>query len=370
MRFLDISSDLGGGSVGLRSAGLTGDLSVNWTDFLGESWRCADPISALPISTYQIPKPDLLSVQLPSGASLGGLWAPDGTWFNFRSAVDTVGKVIDAVEPRAFIMSGRRNALHDRNGTTFAHLLKIIGYQGFRAFWVTLNLSWLGLPQDANRLVLVASRDWSDADCQEVLVLFCRQIGCCISKPKQPRDLDQFIDLREPKIGAAAPTAASGFSLAGTACDGQFIDLRLTRSQPSVSGAFLADILGLSPGVSQVRIDSVRYVSRNGIRNLQIKKGDVAHSFGPSISAWPLFRLKCATEKQIEEINGNINWTCISDDDVVCRLNPVRSLLLFGVEALALKDMLNIEGSGLDEQYRLTSATVPPVLWRMIGNLF
>lgn len=355
--FAEIRSDLGGAKLALEAHSYNCIDSKTWEDFLTSSLHSID--------RGTISDCDVLTIQFPTSDTVSGLWGPDGDWISARYVASKLSSILEIYNPRTLILIGRSGILSEGNGSTFAELLISLSMYRYEACWVRFNLASWGIPQDANRIAIVAIQASEFAGLRDMespsltLLSNIRGVNKGKFKLKKKQCLENILDERRPRIGAPAPKKSNPYGSFGISSCGHIRDFEGAFSNEFSVCPTLPNILGLEESDWSQGIRSARFVSRSGVRSIQLKKGDLAHSIGPAISAWPLF----AFPKQIglfSKAEEAFNWKTRFGDYDVGRLTPQRSLLLFGSEAKCLSANLSEVTPTVSTQYKLVAATVSP----------
>lgn len=355
--FAEIRSDLGGAKLALEARGYNCIESRTWEDFLQPPLHTNDK--------FTISDCDVLTIQFPTSDTVSGLWGPEGDWISARYVAAELSSILEVYNPRTLILTGRSGILSEGNGSTFAELLISLSKYRYEACWVRLNLASWGIPQDANRIAIVAIQASEFTALQEMqnpsLTLLSNILGSSEGKLRLKRKqcLADILEERRPRIGAPAPRKSNPYGRFGTSHSGYIHDFEGEFPNKYSIRPTLSSILGVEESDWIQGICSARFVSHGGIRSIQLKSGDFSHSIGPAISAWPIF----AFPKRVDlfsRAEEAFNWRSRFGDFDLGRLTPHRSLLLFGSEAKCLSANLSEVSSSMSTQYRLVAATVAP----------
>ena len=374
MNFVDIRSDLGGARIGLECLGYNCIASLTWENFLSRNH--SDCIGHEAGVLKNIGSCDLLSMQAPALDTVNGYWGSDGTWISMRDVSDMFRRVEKILHPRTVIVVGRKCILSERNGTSFADLLIAFSELGYECIWTTLNLSSIGVPQDAIRIGIIAHRspERHKTSCRGSIA---NQLLSNLSELEvaelnlNPRaSLEALVEKRRPRIGLRKPAKPNPFSTSGIAWGDNFRSGNLPRLKDMGTENSLPTVLGLADRGENIAIKSVRFVSRNGVKGLQFKRNGLAHSIGPSISAWPLFAISDTEARNIQIPPSYYNWTGSIDGHFVFRVSPARALFLFGSQAHDLVDVLEEKPRSISNQYKTIAATTAPPLVAYLSQAF
>ncbi len=311
---------------------------------------------------------DLLSIQAPAYDTVSGYWAADGRWICMRDVANVVRHLIRRLNPQSVILTGRRNVLSERHGTSFAELLLALGEFGFETTWVKLNLSAIGIPQDSFRVGVVAQRKSSSRVLSPDGTLARRLLSAVLASVSghailgADRGIENFVEERRPRVGLRVPIETGPFGSVGIAWGHHFRSSVLRLSKRATAAPSLAHVLGIDTSEGETPTSSVRFVSRHGIKGLQIKEGGYAHSIGPAISAWPLLAIstKDADAKKVPDTF--FNWRSSASGYLIFRITPERSLLLFGTHANLLTQKLESTSLSISDQYKAIATTASPAL--------
>lgn len=349
MNFIEISSELGGSSLALSSLGARLHCRIDWR-------KLANSFSQLAFREC-----DIVVTQPPSGGSTGGFMDESGEWFGLKAAACRIMSVMEVTKARRMLMIARESAAFDRKGASIAEFIFDLDKVGFDVAWVKVNLSDFDLPQNSARFALLA-RSRGQRFRKTLLEELAGPLGVEARLSSASRLQDIVAD-REPRPGRPAPTSASPLLQVGYASEGLFRCGTVSRKASTRSEVNLGDRLRLmTVDGRSLNAESVRLVSRNGIRGLQVTGGGLAHSMGPGVSAWPLILVKDGHTPSPK----CVNWERKVGDSCIYRLSPDVALGLFGEEALSLSSRLT--GHNLAEQYQLASSTIPPRVVSMLFN--
>lgn len=352
-RILCIGNDIGGMRLGLEARGLTAKTKT-LSEALSTDFHLADELTSQ--------RCDGLCVLMPTAPFEPG---STGGTISGPLALREVLKASGPLESECIVIYGRKSLLSERFGTTFAEILLELSLRQYSATWGVVNLSWLGLPHDAYRVIVLAEKGGSDLEtCSSHDVPLLRHLlgPLRILRRSAPQSLRDLIDKRKPRIGLQAPEATNPFGNFGIMAAGVFVAGLLDPLPVEHKRLRLAQVLGIESEALNA-VCSVRFTSRNGRRGLQLKRDGLAHAIGPAISAWPLLAAKREILNGIgQPPSDSYNWRRSVGEYEVFRITPSRALLLFGVEAAPLMAPLSHMGQSISEQYRVVSETVPPVM--------
>lgn len=361
--FAEIRSDLGGLRLTLESRGYACLESQTWDELLQNCSISAGRKASK--KKENIFNCDILAVQFPMSDTVGGLWSPEGDWISVRHVAVEIENLIHSYKPQSLMFTGRNCVFSERNGSSFAELLISLSNLGYESCWFSLNLASIGLPQDANRMALLAvkSKLKSESKVQESPSKLLLSNILCIEQSafrfRGQDSLERLLKEREPRIGMPAPKNSNPYGRCGVAINGFFQSFNYRVPIGTSIFPSLSNVLGLESSCLTDSIHSARFVSRKGVQSLQLKRGFLAHSLGPSISALPLFAFS-RRRNLLPKLERMLNWSSSFGDYDVGRLTPQRSLLLFGSRAASLASNLNKYTSSMTSQYRLVAATVAP----------
>jgi hypothetical protein len=366
MNFVEVRSDLGGARVGLEITGCRCIGSVSWKQLMsakgGDSFKFGGGVQKDSKTC------DLLSIQAPAYDTVSGYWESDGSWICMRDVANVVRRLLQRLSPQSAILTGRRNVLSERHGTSFAELLLAFGELGYETTWVRLNLSAIGIPQDSFRVGVVAQRrtpsDKLGPDGILARRLFSTVLASISGQANlgPDRGLATFVEERRPRVGLRVPAETEPFGSAGIAWGDHFRSSVLRLSKNVTAAPSLAHVLGIDTSESETPTLSVRFVSRRGIKGLQIKKDGCAHSVGPAISAWPLLAISTKDADAIKVPEAFYNWRSSASGYSIFRIIPERALLLFGMHADRLSQKLESTSLSISDQYKAIATTASPTL--------
>jgi hypothetical protein len=346
-----LSDELGGFRIAAESLGMT---------FIGQiSWRAASSLSLQESKNFFC---DCLAISMPSGSRVFGFESSDGSWVGGNTIAKTVADVIARLNPNTIILYARRALLTDRFGATFCEILKAL--HNYSVAWKTVNLSWYDIPQDANRVMVVATRYEVNETPSRWFNIIRGDLppSCLANFVLQPaEELSVLLEARVPRIGRAAPVPVNPFCSGGYYSSGAIYPARYPIIKKTSNAMLLSESLQFMWNAEPPpTLYSVRFTSRHGKKGLAFKRDGLAHSFGPSISAWPLLAVKPGALEALNNMGTVVDWRAISGGYEVFRLSPRAAIGLFGQEALPLGVPLHAVGRSIAQQYEAASSTVPP----------
>ncbi len=350
--FAVLSDEVGGVQLGAESLRMTCIGNVGWKEIVHQA-----TLSNLEINC------DCLAITMPSGARVFGSDTEDGSWIGGEAIASAIASLVESMRPRTLFIYARRALLTDRFGTTFGQILEAL--HRYTLAWKEVNLSWFDIPQDANRIVVLGriNTEFNAEATQWLNVVRDDLPRSSLERfvTRAPEDLSALIDCRTPRIGRPAPTLANPFGSGGCCIFGTILSANYPIAKKQVASSLLCESLQLNWDLEiQPAIHSVRFTSRGGIKALAFKRDGLAHSYGPSISAWPMFAVEAGALERLRNKAAVIEWQTTADDHDVFRLSPSASLGLFGAEATRLRKNLEAVRGGSTRKYEVGSSTVPP----------
>jgi site-specific DNA-cytosine methylase len=365
--FVEIHSDLGGARLALKRRGYTSIGSINWEELIDYHWEFSTE-DAYKNKNFTIPC-DILVIQFPTHDTVSGFWSLRGEWISARYVATKIRKIMIAYNPKKIIFIGRNNVMIEGNGSAFAEILMMLCDHDYESCWIRLNLASIGIPQDASRIAIVGMKKSSPHSSIAkrlplIILSSILKINENIFLLDEKQSISKIIEDRKPKIGSSAPTRSNPFGRYGISHSGYLENIRVIPSKALFTTSTSSPkftIFGDNGPFGSQDIRSVRFISRQGERSLQLKKAGLAHSVGPSISAWPLFAFKEGADNTPFS-NVFFNWNSKFDDYQVGRLTPEKTLLLFGEDTSLLSSGLSRVASSMSAKYKMVSATVAPKL--------
>lgn len=308
---------------------------------------------------------DLLFLSMPSGARVFGAENSEGLWFGPDDIVDEVSRIVSSAKPTTILLVSRKSLFTDQFGATFARILSSLNEEGYSASWFINNLSSHQLAQDAERIVMIASKNVAESGASEIWPTVINRAALLAPDTVKSYEskglLSRLIADRKPVLGRAAPQLSNIYGSAGYSVFGQVMATRFIVPKPQHLERSISDILGLTWDLPEPpAVQSVRFVSRCGKKGLSFKRDGLVHSFGPSISAWPLFAVNRGKLERLVAQSGDISWRGDSEDFDVFRISPCLSLRLFGEEAIPLSDAIELLPESETHRYQVASATIAP----------
>ena len=319
------------------------------------------------------PHCDCLAISMPSGGRVFGSDTADGDWIGGTAITSRIDALVKSMRPRTLFIYARRALLTDRFGATFGELLKLLNQ--YTVSWKGFNLSWFNIPQDAHRVTVIATLN--DNTCQD----YDRRLQGFLSEQIPDKALINFSSLkrqnvadiihsRTPRIGMPAPLNNNPYGSSGYCLNGEIFGFHypIINIPPSYS---LLDYLNIKWDMEYPpEVFSARFTSRNGVKGLSLKTNGLAHSFGPSISAWPIFAVDRGNLVHLLKKRELVQWHSTAHGKDIFRLSPTASLALFGPEALRLGEKLDAVAGGSTRKYEVASATIPPCIVQEILQSF
>ena len=310
---------------------------------------------------------DILFFSMPSGARVFGNENSDGVWRGPGEIIDEVSQVVASTKPTTIFLVSRKSLLTDQFGVTFARILSLLNEEKYSASWFVDNLSNHQLGQDAERIVMIASKNVPYPEASFVWPTVISKATLLSTNALRSYEsqghLSRLIADRKPVIGRAAPKLSNLYGSAGYSVSGQLMTAKFTIPRATRLERSISDILGLTWDLPEPpAVHSVRFVSRSGRKGLSFKSDGLVHSFGPSISAWPLFAVNTGALQRLVAHPDDISWSRNSEGYEVFRISPRLSLRLFGEEAIPLSDSIELLPKSETHRYQVASATIAPRL--------
>lgn len=349
--FAVLSDEVGGFGLAAKSLGMTCIRNMGWM---------ANPRSqTLPQLKINC---DCLAITMPSSARVFGADAADGSWIGGEAIANSIAGLVDSMQPKTLFIYARRALLTDRFGTTFGQILNAL--RNYSVAWKEINLSWFDIPQDANRVVVLGKiRDEVDVEAAQWLNIVRdnlppSSLAKFVMRP--PEELAALIDSRTPRLGKPAPILANPYGSGGCCISGAISSANYPIVKKRAAASLLGESLQFAWDLEcQPTIHSVRFTSRRGVKALTFKRDGLSHSYGPSISAWPMFAVKAGVLARLQNKAAIVEWQTTVNDHDVFRLSPAASLGLFGAETIQLKENLESVGGGSTRKHEVGSSTVP-----------
>ena len=350
--FAILADEIGGFQMGAESLGMS---CIGQMDWKSEALLVRQPKFATQC--------DCLAISMPSGARVFGSDTTAGNWIGGEAIVDKIANVVKGMRPKTLVIYARRALLTDRFGTTFGEILKVL--HEYSVAWKGVNLSWFDIPQDANRVLVlgrlnddsvVTSNSWLDVIRDDLPPE-------CLARftPLPQEELSLLVESRKPLLGRPAPIRANPFGSGGYCVSGTLFSASYPILKRLIYCSQVTESLQLMWDLDKPPdMHSVRFTSRRGEKGLSFKRDGLAHSFGPSISAWPMFAVEVGILDRLHNKAKIVEWRTILDGHDVFRLSPASALGLFGQDALPLGARLDSLKGGSTRKYEIGSSTVPP----------
>ena len=383
MKFIDLCSGLGGMRHGLETAGWECTMSVEVDPIIAESHAAAlGDCTAMGVE-------DLWNKHLPAfDAVVAGFPCQPYSTSGHRSgsqhhAGSVAANIIDLVRqtsPELIIFENVEGLLHNKSGYSFAGILLDLSLIGYRVEWSIIDLAWLGVPQTRRRLFVVAHRVdgagasvptgqlFSDAGTSVWSQLLEDRLQ--VVQELKRGDLAKVVQERSPKVGkrSAGPTPFGTFGIAqgGEFTTGVVRPVSKGR-EPRGLGAIVAPNFHARDAVR-----SGRYYARGGPTKLTLRADAFSHCVGTTLGGAPLFAAPLryvATREDQATLCEFANWSRQETEVFVMRLNPSRTLDLFGPNVEKLRDGLEANRLPLVKQYEMVGNLVAPVVAETIGNM-
>ena len=388
LSYIELCAGLGGTRLGLQRLGWRCLFACDADSSAAAGHRRAfgdcNEMDVEDIGAATIPSYDVLVAGFPcqpfssSGNRLG---------FNHRK-----GNVFSFIEgfllktnPRFVLFENVRGMLSNRGGHSMASVLKALTDAGYYAEWCVINSLSYQIPQDRQRLFILATRVSSNSKSNPfwrsniqsmapgVGSVFFHSLfssSCKLIGTAREGVLSQILEETEPRVGRSLVGKSMPFSRYGQAFRDRFITTEIEHCSSGSYHMSLGEIC--CPGLDeQEAVRSVRFWGHSGTTRPYSKVLPVSHCIGTNIGAGPTFCVPISKIKgpsQEREVLKFANWSRKQDGSLIFRLTPERALLLFDKEPTALAAGLAGSGAGITKQYVLIGNMVVPCVAQAVGG--
>jgi len=389
LRYIEFCAGLGGTRLGLQRLGWRCEFACDSDSTAVAAHQKAfgdcTNLDVRDLSNAIIPPHEVLVAGFPcqpfssSGNRLGFDHRRGNTFSYIQEFILKTG-------PRFIYFENVRGLLSNRGGHSMASILKALTDAGYYVEWCVVNSLSYKIPQDRQRLFLLATRVstgarqdqfwWSScsgSNKPRIGSVFFHPLLRSSCKPKgaaREGVLSKVIKETEPLIGRSLVGRAMPFAKYGQAFKDNFATCEVTHHSSPYYHMSLGEIC--CPGINGGdAVRSVRYWGHTGTTIPYSKTAPVSHCIGTNIGAGPTFCIPMSmiTTTQLErKVLSFANWSRRQGELLIFRLTPERSLLLFDKAPAALIDGLAASGAGITKQYVLIGNMVAPSVAEVVGN--
>ena len=160
--FIDLFAGIGGIRMGLEKSGGNCVFSSEWNEHCQKTYEANfgekpyGDITKVDISI--IPKHDLLSAGFPCQPfSISG--KQKGFEDTRGTLIYNVLKIVEMHKPKVVMLENVKHLVHHDSGNTLDTILKALESLGYKTSWKVLNANDFGVPQNRERIIIVASKN-------------------------------------------------------------------------------------------------------------------------------------------------------------------------------------------------------------------
>jgi site-specific DNA-cytosine methylase len=301
-----------------------------------------------------------------------------------------LSEIIARREPRLLVFENVTGLLGNKQGHTFASILVLLSQRGYQVEWLTLDLSWFGVPQTRPRLFMFCTEEkiWR----KENRAPPHRQgrlsnEGSGLPAPfHEEWLLDTFggtyryahsgdvLELEaktRPTIGRAVGKGSPPFTGYGVAADGVYSCYRYDVSPKHVPISSLGSVVAPEL-LGKEAIRSGRYYARGKPTSLCLREEAISHCVGTTLGGAPLYAINKETVKKKSALQAFLryaNWNRAEQTHHVMRLAPERAVHLFGEDAaVRISRAIAQVPIGLTRKYVLVGNLVSPLVARWLAE--
>jgi DNA-cytosine methyltransferase len=343
---LEICCGMGGTRAALTKAGFNVvqsiDIDVNAVRFHKEYWLEADQIDITQYLSGEIEKANIISAGFPcqpfsTSGYRSGFLHEQGNVFS------SIIKLIKENNYELAFLENVVGLLSNSHGKTFRIILSELSKTYRYVEWVTTNLIDIGVPQNRDRVIIIAHNysqpiisDYSESFFHiEQVDLFNELID--IDNEKQlPRQMPMF----------------------GTIEHGKWRKLEGDRRK-TINKFNLHNFI-FEEEIEEFRVQSGRFWARTGKTIFYTAENNYSHNIGASLGNAPTFAIdpEILTDEIRAKIDQKSNWTNFHSGKFVFRLKPEESLKFFGDITIQFYEAIKNFKAPLATKYKL------------IGNMF
>ncbi len=380
MKFVDICCGIGGISQGFRNVGWDelGGFDIDSDAILinNLSGGKGNQKSVFDISLAEIKGADVLAAGFPcqpfsSSGNRSGVLHHSGNIFS------QIISLASAIKVKTIVLENVQGLLSNKNGYTFAVILKMLNDAGYEVAWRLTNALEFGVSQDRKRVLIIAmlnARSLKVVQRKEALFeISAHSISNLIlSDYSVPtitfgKELSHLIFESEPKIGKVFEKNHF-FNTSGIASNGivaTWKDKERISSNIHDVGDFIC------PNFKNKKyVRSVRYWGHSGKTLPYFKEDAVSHCLGTTIGAGPTFGVEykhISSKLQEDLLLENSNWVRKEKNHLIFRVNPRTACSLFGKDFSSFGDIFDSSGVSNTKLYKLLGNSVIPEKFKKIA---
>jgi site-specific DNA-cytosine methylase len=358
MKYIELCAGIGGARIGLDNAGWECVLAIDLDPEAVEIHKAAfgeciqADVTKFPIK--DVPEHDVLVAGFPcqpfssSGNRQG---------FNHRSGnvFSAIARIIESRIPKYCIFENVQGLLSNSYGHSFATILSEMNRLGYVVEWLVINASWFGAVQNRPRVFAVAyrypivpnandlvGRIDTDAivESESIFERIPQLVDLKFVTPTSG-ELARVLEERRPRVGLRRPKPTTPFQTSGISRNGEFNCLKVRKSTPDPIDGSRLGMICCPEFEHRQDVRSVRYWGHTGDTTYYFKKEPISHCIGTNIGANPTFGIsnsKIRSKAARNRVLQFANWSRQEEDVLVFRLNPERSVLLFGESSICLQE--------------------------------
>jgi len=381
LKFVDICCGIGGISQGFRNVGwdeLVGfDIDSDAILINNLSGGKGSQKSVFDINPAEIKEADVLTAGFPcqpfsSSGNRSGVLHHSGNIFS------QIISLASAIKVKTIVLENVQGLLSNKNGYTFAVILKMLNDAGYEVSWRLTNAMEFGVSQDRKRILIIAVRNARSLKVVQrkdaLLEISSHSISSLIlsdySVPSITfgRDLTHLISETEPKIGKSYEKKHF-FNTSGIASGGVVFTWKdKERISPNICdvGDFICPSF-----INKQHVRSVRYWGHSGKTLPYFKDNGVSHCLGTTIGAGPTFGVEykyIPNKLQEDLLLENSNWVRKERNHLIFRVNPRTACYLFGKDFSIFGDVFESSGVSNTKLYKLLGNSVIPEKFKKIAK--
>lgn len=381
MKFVDICCGIGGISRGFRNVGWEelGGFDIDSDAVLINNLSGGKAIqkSVFDISPAEIKEADVITAGFPcqpfsSSGNRSGVLHHSGNIFS------QIISLACAIKVKTIVLENVQGLLSNKNGYTFAVILKMLNDAGYEVSWRLTNASEFGVPQDRKRVLIIAMRNARSLKVLQrknaLVEISAHNISSLVlsdySVPSITlgKELSHLIFDTEPKIGKAFEKKHF-FKTSGIASNGivaTWKDKERISSNIRDVGDFICPNFR-----NKQHVRSVRYWGHSGKTLPYFKDNGVSHCLGTTIGAGPTFGVEYKyIPNKLQEglLLENSNWVRKEKNHLIFRVNPRTACYLFGRDFSIFGDVFESSGVSNTKLYKLLGNSVIPEKFESIAR--
>lgn len=384
MKYIEFCAGIGGMRAGLDAAGWQCVLALDHDPDAVEVHRLAHGDAVIGdvtlLSSRDIPEAEVWVAGFPcqpfsSSGTRRGFGHVSGNVF------EHLVRLAESCKPSMMILENVEGLLTNKSGHTFGTILLQLTRLGYEVDWLVMDLRWFDVPQSRPRLFIVArlagALESSFIDeCPGTLRGITGQMPSIFSSfigdgrfswsLRSRGTITDVVGKTQPLVGKPQHTGPRLFGSFGHAKGERFASFDITGSFRPPEPSSLAQIVApkfLYPEF----IRSARYWSPaggGGAHGLHIRREALSHCVGTSLGGAPLFAVPTKSLRGAADRRAFLqysNWHREQDEQLVMRLQPERSTLLFGPHTERLSEAVCDWKGSATRKFKLVGNMVAPV---------